>query len=226
MRRAVHFKFVPCHKGVTQIDGNGRSHFRPADKVKGLPVHRVAPDRSILGRMLSRRVSHGIGWGMVSAGMVAVVPIVTLAAGGWPAAAPVTPSFFARVLGLQPMGVPALMLSVLWQLIYGGFWGAFLTYVTSPVRPGEESLERPSMFAYGLGVGLYRTLVANLTVLLYIGWGAFGALVSPVVVLVILLSNLGFGVTLSWLVAREDAGRVVFRLPRVYPLGRSARRRS
>ena len=177
--------------------------------------------------MLSKRVSHGIGWGMVGAGIVAVIPLVALAAGLWPAPAPVTSSFFARVLGVQPMGLPAVVLAVLWQLIYSGFWGGYLAYVSGPLRPEEEPLARPSMLAHGLGVGLFRALVANLTVLLYLGWGAFGLLVSALVPLFILLSDVSFGVVVAKLVEREAAGRLTFRLPRLFPLGRGvARRRS
>jgi hypothetical protein len=170
--------------------------------------------------MVGRRLSHGIGWGMVSAAIVAVVPLVALAAGAWPAAAPVTPSFFARVLGLAPMGLPTLLLSVLWQLIYGGFWGAFLAFVSSPLRPEDEPIYRPTMLGYGLSVGFYRAIVGNLSAVLWMHWGAFGLLVSPLVPLAILLSDLAFGLTLGALVAREAAGRVTFRLPRILSLGR------
>jgi hypothetical protein len=176
--------------------------------------------------MISRRTSHGIEWGMVSAGIVAVIPLLNLA-GGWPVPGPVTPSFFGRVLGVNPLSVPAVLLAVLWQLIYGGFWGGFLAYVSGPFRPGEQPLVRASPIAYGVGVGFYRTLVAGLTVLLYLRWGAFGALVSPLVILNIFVSDLAFGLTLGWLLAREDAGRLTFAVPRLFPLGRfGARRRS
>ena len=175
--------------------------------------------------MISERTSHGIGWGMVTAAIVGVLPVLLLAAGAWPVAGPVTPSFFARVLGAQPMGLPAVVLAVLWQLIYGGFWGAYLAYVSGPFRAGEAPIVRPSMLAYGAGVGLYRALVAGLTVLLYLDWGAFGLLVSPLIILTILLSDLAFGVTLGWLQGREDAGRLTFPLTRLFPAGRPHVRR-
>ena len=163
--------------------------------------------------MVSRRVRHGIGWGMASTAVVAVIPLFSLAVGIWPTPAPVTPSLFGRVLGSSPTGFPAMVLAVLGQLIYGGFWGAFLAYVTEPFRPGEAPIVRPSMAAYGLGVGAFRFAVANLTALLYVGWGPFGVLVSPFIAVAILLSDVGFGLVLSWLVAREDAGLVPLRLP-------------
>jgi hypothetical protein len=165
--------------------------------------------------MSSNRVPHSIGWGMVSAVLVGVIPTAALAFDFWPAEAPVTPSLFGKVLGIDPLGFPALLLSVLWQLIYGGFWGAFLAYVTGPFRPLEEPLARPSMLLYGAGLGLFRFFIANLTVLFYIGWGPFSLLVSPFIALAILVSNLGFGLFLSWLVASEDAGLIVFHIPRL-----------
>jgi hypothetical protein len=154
---------------------------------------------------------------MVSAVTVGLIPHATLAFGIWPAPtrAPVTPSFFAQILGLDPIGVPAFLLAAVWQLVYGGFWGAFLAYVTGPFRPLEEPLARPSMLLYGAGVGLFRFFVASLTVLLYLGWGPFSLLASPFIALAILVSDLGFGLCLSWLVAREDAGLIVFRIPRL-----------
>ena len=154
---------------------------------------------------------------MVSAVVVGVIPLGAIAVGSWPAptGAPVTPSFFALALSLDPMGPVALLLSLVWQLVYGAFWGAYLAYVSGPLRREDEPLVRPSMLLYGLGVGLFRFFVANLTVLLYLGWGPFSLLVSPYIALAILVSNLGFGLALSWLVARQDAGLITFRIPRL-----------
>jgi hypothetical protein len=154
---------------------------------------------------------------MVSAVVVGVIPLGAIAFGAWPAptGAPVTPSFFAHALSIDPTGPVALLLSLLWQLAYGAFWGAYLAYVSGPLRREEEPLVRPSMLLYGLGVGLFRFFVASLTVLLYLGWGPFSLLVSPFIALVILLSNLGFGLALSSLVARQDAGLITFRIPRL-----------
>jgi hypothetical protein len=166
--------------------------------------------------MSAQRVWHSMGWGMLSTVVVGLIPNVAIAFGAWPAptGAPVTPSFFGQALGLSPMGPVALLLSVVWQLAYGAFWGAFLAYVSGPFHPQPEPLARPSMLLYGLGVGLFRFFIANLTVLGYLGWGAFSLLVSPFIALMILVSNLGFGLALSWLVAREDAGLITFRLTR------------
>jgi hypothetical protein len=173
--------------------------------------------------MLSRRTLHGIGWGMVSAPVVALIPLADLAFNLTPAPAPLTPSLFGRVLGSDPTGLPAMALAVLWQIIYSGFWGGFLAYVSGPLRADEQPLVRPSMTTYGLGVGLYRFGVANLTALLYVGWGPFAVLVSPLAILPVLLSDVGFGLVLSWLIAREDTGRLEFRIPRALAAGRGAR---
>jgi hypothetical protein len=158
-----------------------------------------------------------MGWGMVSTVAIGVIPNGAIAFGLWPAptGAPVTPSLFAQILGADPLGPAALLLSLLWQLIYGGFWGAFLAYVSGPLAPEEQPLVRPSMLVYGLGVGLFRFFVAGLTVLLYLGWGPFSLLVSPFIALAILVSNVAFGLALAWFVAQEDAGLITFRIPRL-----------
>jgi hypothetical protein len=165
--------------------------------------------------MSFQRVRYSMGWGMVSAVVVGVIPNGAIAFGLWPAptGAPVTPSFFAQALDLDAMGLAALLLSVVWQLGYGAFWGAFLAYVSGPFRPEDEPLVRPSVLVYGLGVGLFRFFVASLTVLFYLGWGPFSVLVSPFMALAILVHNLGFGLALGWLIAREDAGLITFRIP-------------
>jgi hypothetical protein len=165
--------------------------------------------------MASRRVWHSMGWGMVAAAVVGVIPHGAIAFGLWPAptGAPVTASFFAQVLGLHPKGPTALLLALVWQLGYGAFWGAFLAHVSGPFSPEPEPLVRPSMFLYGLGLGLFRFFVGSLTVLLYLGWGPFSLLASPFIALAMLVSSLGFGLVLSWLVAREDAGLITFRVP-------------
>jgi hypothetical protein len=152
---------------------------------------------------------------MVSAPVVALVPLLDLAFDWTPAPAPLTPALFGRVLGADPTGVPAMLLAVLWQLIYCGFWGGFLAYVSGPLRPEEETPARPSTMAHGVGVGLYRFGVAQLTALLYVGWGPFAVLVSPIAVLPMLVSDLAFGLVCSWLIAREDLGRLELRVPRV-----------
>jgi hypothetical protein len=157
---------------------------------------------------------------MITTPVAALFPLVDLATHLTPAPAPLTPSLFARVLGSDPTGFPAMALAVLWQLIYGGVWGAFLAYVSGPMRPDETPIVRPSTMAYGLGVGLYRFGVANLTALLYVGWGPFGVMLSPLVVVPVLLSDVAFGLALAWLVAREDAGRIELRLPRALAAGR------
>jgi hypothetical protein len=167
--------------------------------------------------MSPKRMPHSVGWGMVSAVVVGLIPNAAVAFGIWPAPtqAPVTPSLFGQILGTDPMGLPALLLSALWQLAYGGFWGAFLAYVTEPFSPSEEPLTRPSTLMYGAGLGLFRFFIANLTALLYLGWGPFALTTSPLIALTILISDMGFGLLLSWLVASEDAGLLVFRIPRL-----------
>ncbi len=170
--------------------------------------------------MVSRRTLHGIGWGMISTPIAALIPLADMVFHFSSAPAPVTPSLFGRALGVDPTSVPAMVLAVLWQLIYGGFWGAFLAYVSGPFRPDEEPVTRPSMLGYGLGVGLYRFGVANLTALLYVGWGPFAVMRSPLVAVSMLLSDVAFGLLLAWLVSREDAGRIDLRLPRALAFGR------
>jgi hypothetical protein len=153
------------------------------------------------------RVLHGMLWGMVAAPIAAIIPLGAMALSMWPAPSPITSAVMHHFLGVG--GVGAYLLAAIAQLLYGGVWGAFYGYATGPIEP--PVLARPSNLTIGLGMGFFRAFLANLTGVLYVGWGAFGVLVSPMLGLYILASDLAFGAVLAVLVTREERGRI--RLP-------------
>ena len=150
------------------------------------------------------RLWHGMFWGMVAAPIAAIVPLTAMLLSFWPAPTPITATVLQRFLGVTGMG--AYLLAGLGQVLYGGIWGAFLGFVSAPIEP--PLLVRPSTMSIGLGVGLFRAFLASLTALLYVGWGAFGVLVTPLIAVGILVTDLVFGATVAFLITREEDGRL------------------
>jgi hypothetical protein len=161
---------------------------------------------------LKDRLVHGAVWGAVATLVAGIVSLLMAATGVWPGPALATPSAFARILGAEPSNAFVLMLSFQWQLAYGAFWGVFLAYVSSP-DPTRPAITTASPLAQGLGVGFLRWYVLNLPVFLALGWGAFGLLETPLLALATLPVELLFGVTASWLLARDERGALRFQLP-------------
>ena len=165
-------------------------------------------------RMESSRIGHGALFGMVAAVVAGIVPITALALSAWPTPEPLTATVFGRALAIDPGGAPALLIAGLWQLINGAFWGAVLGYVTGPFD--APVLARPSTLSYGLGVGCLRWLVFNIGAMVPMRWGPFGLLVSPLIPVATLATDMLFGVTAAWLLARDEKGRL--HVPRLRPL--------
>lgn len=162
--------------------------------------------------MDTRRLVHGAFWGMVATLIAAIVPVWLMAFSVWPAPEPITPAVIARFFDWSSGTAAALVLAGLWQLAYGAFWGIFLAYASGPIS--EPLPARPSAIACGLGVGFFRAYVANLTAVMYLGWGPFGLLVTPTIALGILLYDLVFGITAGWLLLLDQRGRIGVRPPR------------
>jgi hypothetical protein len=153
------------------------------------------------------RILHGMLWGMVAAPIAALVPLTAMVFSLWPAPMPITVAVVQRAFGVAGMG--AYVMAGLGQILYGGIWGAFLGFASAPLDP--PLLARPSNMSIGLGMGLFRAFVASVSALLYVGWGAFGVLLTPFIALGILITDLAFGATVAYLITREEDGRV--RLP-------------
>lgn len=153
------------------------------------------------------RILHGMFWGMIATPIAAVIPLGAMALSLWPAPTPITTAVLHRLLGVAGPG--AYVLAGIAQILYGGVWGAFLAFASGPIDP--PLLVRPSNLSIGLGVGLFRAFLGSLSGLLYVGWGAFGVLVTPFIAVGMLLSDLAFGATVAILLTREEWGRL--RLP-------------
>lgn len=156
--------------------------------------------------MVENRIWHGAFWGMWATMVAGTVPLWAMAFSAWPPPEPITAAVFGRLLGIETTSAAALAIAILWQAIYGGLWGAFLGFVSGPLDYRVPA--RPSPVWIGLGVGLYRWVVVNLTVVIMLGWGPFGFLVTPRIGLATLVSDLLFGGVAGWLLHLEDRGAI------------------
>lgn len=150
------------------------------------------------------RIFHGLFWGMVATPIAAVVPLVAIALGVWPAPTPVTATIIHRFLGVA--GTGGYLLAAIAQLLYGGLWGIYIAYVSGTTD--APVLARPSTLSIGLGAGFFRAVLASVTGLQLAGWGAFGLLATPKIAFAILVTDLFFGGAAATLIAREEWGRL------------------
>jgi hypothetical protein len=84
-----------------------------------------------------------------------------------------------------------IALMVVSVLFYGGFGGAVLAGLTSPVK-----------IWHGIGMGVFLWLVMGLVVLPFVGWGFFGLAITPMIALNALIFHLIYGITLGGLIDR------------------------
>jgi len=78
------------------------------------------------------------------------------------------------------------------HLVYGGIWAALLIQVTDRVTIWK-----------GLGLGIFLWLLMQVVVLPLIGWGLFGAAITPKIAAATLILHLIYGALVGWLVDRR-----------------------
>lgn len=137
----------------------------------------------------------GFGWGVAATLAMSAVMLAGLVSGMSPMPAPVPAAILER-LGGGVWPTPVLMAAAAAaHLAYGGLWGGLLAWRarTVDVRKGV-----------GLGLGLW--LLMQVAVLPFLGWGLFGAAITPRIAVATLLLHLVYGVTLGVLVDRAGTG--------------------
>lgn len=142
--------------------------------------------------MRASRFKSGFAWGVVATVAMSALMILGTATGVAPIPEPIPAALVRRVLG-EGLAAPLVMLLAAGShLLYGGVWGgAFAAAVRRVTVVG----------GLGLGVGLW--LLMQVAVLPFLGWGAFGAAVTPAIAVATLVLHLVYGGTYGWLMDRR-----------------------
>lgn len=141
------------------------------------------------------RLARGFGWGVVATIAMSVIMILATATGVSPMPRPVPAAIVSQVLGgglPQPLMV---LLAAVSHLAFGGVAGAVLAALTQPVT-----------LLKGLGWGLLLWVLMGVVFLPFVGWGLFGAAVTPQIAVATLVLHLVYGTTLGLLLDRGKSG--------------------
>jgi len=142
--------------------------------------------------MNSERLVTGFGWGVVATIAMSLLMIVGLATGMSPMPKPIPAAIVEQVLGQETPKPLIMVLAAIAHLGYGGFWGAVLAATTRPVTIWK-----------GVAMGLFLWLIMQVAVLPFLGWGVFGAAITPKIAVATLILHLVYGATLGWLLDRN-----------------------
>jgi uncharacterized membrane protein YagU involved in acid resistance len=139
----------------------------------------------------------GALWGAVATLAMSILMIIGLATGVAPMPKPIPAAIVGQLTG-GGLPKPVLMATAaLLHLGYGAFWGGLLVAAVGRVTV---------WLGLALGVGLW--LLMQVVVLPFLGWGAFGAGVTPKIALATLVLHLVYGGTLGVLAGRASAAAV------------------
>ncbi len=139
--------------------------------------------------MDTKRFWSAYGWGVAATVVMSVPMIIGMVTGAAPMPEPIPKAIVTSILG-EGLPVPLIMLLAAGShLVYGGIWAGVLTQVTSRVTIWK-----------GLALGVFLWLVMQLAVLPFIGWGLFGAGVTPKIAVATLVLHLIYGGMVGWLV--------------------------
>lgn len=153
--------------------------------------------------MNGRRFLRGFGWGVVATIAMSIPMVAGVLTGVSPMPKPIPGAIVGTIFGPMPWAL-LMGLAALSHLAYGGFWGGVLVASTARVTVWK---------ALALSVVLW--LLMDLAILPWLGWGLFGANVTPMIGVATLALHLIYGVTLGWLAARTTPGQRVHRLRKV-----------
>lgn len=137
------------------------------------------------------RFRKGVGWGVVATLAMSALMLAATASGVSPMPKPIPAAIMGTILGAETPRPVLLAAAILAHLGYGGFWGGVLATVTRPVTVWK-----------GLGLGLALWLAMQVVVLPFLGWGVFGAAVTPKIAAATLVLHLVYGGVLGWGVDR------------------------
>jgi hypothetical protein len=136
----------------------------------------------------------GFGWGVAATVAMSLLTLIGTGTGASPIPKPIPAAIVGRLGGAALPGPAVVALAAVAHLAYGGFWGGVLAI-------GVDRVTWKAGLA--LGVGLW--LLMQVAVLPFVGWGLFGASVTPAIAGATLLLHLVYGGVLGALVDREAA---------------------
>lgn len=141
-----------------------------------------------------RRFWTGAAWGAVATVAMSVLMLLGVASGASPMPKPIPAAIVGKLTGGM-LAKPTLMATAaLLHLGYGAFWGGVLATLSPQVKIGR-----------GLALGVLLWLLMQVLVLPFLGWGAFGAAVTPKIAVATLVLHLVYGGTLGALLDRQPA---------------------
>ena len=126
-------------------------------------------------------------WGVVATIAMSIPMMIGMATGVAPMPEPIPKALVSLVFGA---GLPAPLLMALSagsHLGYGGVFGALLARLYPEAGIWE-----------GLGLGVLLWLVMEIVVLPVLGWGFFGAAITPKIAVATLVLHLIYGAALGW----------------------------
>ncbi len=142
--------------------------------------------------MITKRFWSGFGWGVMATVGMSIPMIIGTASGVAPMPEPIPKAIVTAVLGKE-LPIPLIIFFAAGShLAYGGIWAALLIQVTDRVTIWK-----------GLGLGVFLWLLMQVVVLPFIGWGLFGAAITPKIAAATLLLHLIYGALVGWLVDRR-----------------------
>lgn len=136
----------------------------------------------------------GALWGVVATLVMSALMILGLVTGMAPMPEPIPAAIIGKITG-GGLPKPALMATAaLLHLGYGAFWAGLLAAAT----------ERVTVWR-GLALGVALWLLMQVIVLPFLGWGLFGAGVTPKIALATLVLHLVYGGTFGALMQRRGS---------------------
>ncbi len=142
--------------------------------------------------MKTKRFWSGFGWGVIATVGMSIPMIIGTASGVAPMPEPIPKAIVTTVLGKELPISLIIFLAAGSHLAYGGIWAALLIQVTDRVTIWK-----------GLGLGVFLWLLMQVVVLPLIGWGLFGAAITPKIAAATLILHLIYGALVGWLVDRR-----------------------
>lgn len=151
--------------------------------------------RGRLAALDTTELTAGAVWGAPATVVMGVVMLAATATGISPMPRPIPAALVSHALGRSP-GPLLVTLAVTAHLAYGAVAGAVLAGFVRRVTVWR---------AAGYGVVLW--VLMGLVWMPYLGWGLFGAGVTPKIAVATLVLHLVYGVTLGLLLDRRRTGR-------------------
>lgn len=140
----------------------------------------------------SQRFKHGFLLGVAATIAMSAVMLVGMATGLAPMPQPIPLAIAEGVLGTAVPQLVLMIVGVTSHLVYGGFWAGLLATGTQKITLVRGLL---------LGIGLW--LLMQVLVLPLLGWGFFGAAVTPKIAVGTLVLHLIYGLALGVLASRK-----------------------